>query len=183
MRILTCRSIWICRTATDLVAEGFDLAMDRGAFGLQPDPERKSRRSGTFLRFAGFLKYQKSPSRRISRAHRRLSIPAKRCRTTGLTAGRTARRCARDARNLASNGDMREAAISGLGVTSLPNYMEHDAINNGLLKPVLTITNGRSMTSMPYIPRQRSCRNAPAPLSDFIIDPLRHGPLLEQGHA
>ena len=39
----------------------------------------------------------------------------------------------------ASNGDvLREAAISGLGVTSLPNFLHYDAINNGLLKPVLT---------------------------------------------
>ena len=33
---------------------------------------------------------------------------------------------------------LREAAIAGLGVTCLPNFLHYDAINNGLLKPILT---------------------------------------------
>ena len=38
----------------------------------------------------------------------------------------------------ASNGDvLREAAIAGLGVTCLPNFLHYDAINNGLLRPIL----------------------------------------------
>ena len=38
----------------------------------------------------------------------------------------------------ASNGDvLREAAIAGLGITCLPNFLHYDAINNGLLQPIL----------------------------------------------
>jgi len=38
----------------------------------------------------------------------------------------------------ASNGDvLREAAIAGLGITCMPNFLCYDAINNGLLRPVL----------------------------------------------
>ncbi|NCF49834.1 MAG: LysR family transcriptional regulator [Bacteroidetes bacterium] len=43
------------------------------------------------------------------------------------------------ARLSASNGDvLREAAIAGLGFTCLPNFLHYDAINSGLLQPVLT---------------------------------------------
>ena len=39
----------------------------------------------------------------------------------------------------ASNGDvLREAAVSGLGVICLPNFLTYEAINAGLLVPVLT---------------------------------------------
>ena len=44
---------------------------------------------------------------------------------------------------------LREAAISGLA-TSLPNFLHYDAINNGLLKPVLTDYEWTSMTSAVY---------------------------------
>jgi DNA-binding transcriptional LysR family regulator len=38
----------------------------------------------------------------------------------------------------ASNGDvLREATIAGLGIACLPNFLHYDAINNGLLRPVL----------------------------------------------
>lgn len=39
----------------------------------------------------------------------------------------------------ASNGDvLREAAVSGLGVICLPNFLTYEAINAGLLTPILT---------------------------------------------
>lgn len=39
----------------------------------------------------------------------------------------------------ASNGDvLREAAVSGLGIACLPNFLAYEAINAGLLTPILT---------------------------------------------
>ena len=80
----------------------------------------------------------------------------------------------------ASNGDvLREAAIAGLGIICLPNFLHYDAINNGLLQPVLTNYDWGEYDVYAVLPQDHDPAKADAGFCRFHGDSLWQGSVLE----
>jgi DNA-binding transcriptional LysR family regulator len=84
----------------------------------------------------------------------------------------------------ASNGDvLREAAIAGLGITCLPNFLHYDAINNGLLQPVLPEYEWAELDVYAVYPKTTILPKRTRAFVDFISTRYGKDPYWNKIHA
>ena len=84
----------------------------------------------------------------------------------------------------ASNGDvLREAAIAGLGITCLPNFLHYDAINNGLLQPVLPDYEWAELDVYAVYPKTTILPKRTRAFVDFISTRYGKDPYWNKIHA
>ena len=84
----------------------------------------------------------------------------------------------------ASNGDvLREAAIAGLGITCLPNFLHYDAINNGLLQPILPDYEWAELDVYAVYPKTTILPKRTRAFVDFISTRYGKDPYWNKIHA
>ncbi|MEK9924129.1 MAG: LysR family transcriptional regulator [Alphaproteobacteria bacterium] len=84
----------------------------------------------------------------------------------------------------ASNGDvLREAAIAGLGVGCLPNFLHYDAINNGLLRPVLADYDWTGLDVFAVYPKTTILPKRTRAFVDFMAARYGKDPVWNKIHA
>ena len=84
----------------------------------------------------------------------------------------------------ASNGDvLREAAIAGLGVGCLPNFLHYDAINNGLLRPVLADYDWTRLDVFAVYPKTTILPKRTRAFVDFMAARYGKDPVWNKIHA
>jgi DNA-binding transcriptional LysR family regulator len=84
----------------------------------------------------------------------------------------------------ASNGDvLREAAIAGLGVGCLPNFLHYDAINNGLLRPVLANYDWTGLDVFAVYPKTTILPKRTRAFVDFMAARYGKDPVWNKIHA
>ncbi len=84
----------------------------------------------------------------------------------------------------ASNGDvLREAAIAGLGVGCLPNFLHYDAINNGLLRPVLADYDWTGLDIFAVYPKTTILPKRTRAFVDFMAARYGKDPVWNKIHA
>jgi DNA-binding transcriptional LysR family regulator len=84
----------------------------------------------------------------------------------------------------ASNGDvLREAAIAGLGITCLPSFLHYDAINNGLLRPVLSDYDWTAFDVFAVYPKTTILPKRTRAFVDFMASRYGKDPVWNKIHA
>lgn len=84
----------------------------------------------------------------------------------------------------ASNGDvLREAAIAGLGITCLPDFLHYDAINNGLLRPVLADYDWTGFDVFAVYPKTTILPKRTRAFVDFIASRYGKTPVWSKIHS
>lgn len=81
----------------------------------------------------------------------------------------------------ATNGDaLREAAIAGLGVLCEPSFILYEAVEGGLLKPVLTEYQWYSMDAYALYPKTRFVSARVRAFIDFLVEYFGKEPYWQQ---
>ena len=84
----------------------------------------------------------------------------------------------------ASNGDvLREAAIAGLGITCLPSFLHYDAINNGLLRPILADYDWTGFDVFAVFPKTTILPKRTRAFVDFMASRYGKDPVWNKIHA
>ena len=78
---------------------------------------------------------------------------------------------------------LREAAIAGLGITCLPSFLHYDAINNGLLRPVLSNYDWTGFDVFAVYPKTTILPKRTRAFVDFMSSRYGKDPVWNKIHA
>ena len=81
----------------------------------------------------------------------------------------------------ANNGDaLLQAAISGLGITVMPTFIGHDALVQGLLRPILTSYSLPTETAYVIYPSQHYLPQRIRVLIDLLVESFGDNPYWDE---